>query len=110
MQKQKWIPEICYEESGDGITSSIPFIDVPPGQSMPAVLFIFESKRTGNFEPNELGEESPIVELDLFQYGNLKLLKEKLSPGLYDEVRLALGLERLKDAVEKGKNLNKEIN
>lgn len=110
MTKDKWIPEICYEESGSGVTSSIPFIDVPPGHSMPPVLFIFESKMTGDFEPNELGEESPIVELDLFQYANLKILKEKLSSELYDEVRLALGLERLKDAVEKGKNLNKEIN
>ena len=110
MQKQQWIPEICYEESGSGVTSSIPFIDVPPGPLMGGHCKVVTNQSKGNFEPNELGEESPIVELDLFQYANLKILKEKLSPELYDEVRLALGLERLKDAVEKGKNFNKEIN
>ena len=106
MQKKEWIPEIYYEESADGITASIPFIDVPPGREMPPVLFIFESKRTGEFEPNEEGEESPIVELDLFQYANLKILQSKLSPELYDEIRLALGLKSLKEAVEKGKEMN----
>ena len=33
-----WIPEICYEEVDDGMTSQIPFIEVPIDKQMPRVL------------------------------------------------------------------------
>ena len=52
---KNWIPEICYEEDGEGISSHIPFIQVPPEQEMPRFLFIFESQETGEFEPGEDG-------------------------------------------------------
>ncbi len=104
-KKTQWIPEIYYEDAPDGITSNIPFIDVPEGHEMPPLLFIFESRQTGQFEPSQSGEESPIVELDLFRYANLKLLEKNLTTEQYDVVRLALGLERSKDAEEKGKKL-----
>jgi len=106
MQKKQWIPEIYYEDTPDGITSSIPFIDVPDGHTMPAVLFIFESQKTGESEPGPEGEDIPIVQLDLHQYANMKMLQASLPPGTYDEVRLALGLEKLEDARRKGKELN----
>ena len=40
-----WVPEICYEEEVDGISSHIPFIQVPVDQEMPKLLFMFESER-----------------------------------------------------------------
>jgi hypothetical protein len=104
MQKKQWIPEIYYEDSPEGITSSIPFIDVPEGHIMPPVLFIFESQKTGETEPGDDGEELPIVQIDLYQYANMKLLQSSLSPERFDEIRLALGLDRLEDARRKGSN------
>ena len=44
-----WIPEIMYEDDANGMTSKIPFIMVPDNQTMPEVLFIFESRETGEF-------------------------------------------------------------
>jgi hypothetical protein len=104
MQKKQWIPEIYYEDAPEGITSSIPFIDVPEGHTMPPVLFIFESQKTGETEPGDDGEELPIVQIDLYQYANMKLLQSSLSPERFDEIRLALGLDRLEDARRKGSN------
>ena len=104
MQKKQWIPEIYYEDASDGITSSIPFIDVPEGHVMPPLLFIFEYQKTGETEPGDDGEELPIVQIDLHQYANMKLLQASLAPEKYDEIRLALGLERLEDARRKGTN------
>ena len=49
--KTPWIPEIMYEDSGEGISSHIPFIQVPLGEHMPNMLFMFESRETGEFEP-----------------------------------------------------------
>ena len=61
--KKNWVPEICYED-GDptgSLTSALPFIPVPPEETMPAFLFIFESKETGEFEPGPEGEELPVT-------------------------------------------------
>ena len=104
MQKKQWIPEIYYEDAPDGITSSIPFIDVPEGHAMPPILFIFESQKTGETEPGADGEELPIVQIDLHQYANMKILQSVLNPERYDEIRLALGLDRLEEARRKGTN------
>ena len=46
-----WIPEIMYEETEEGTSSHIPFIMVPNDQEMPKLLYVFESKDTGEFEP-----------------------------------------------------------
>ena len=97
-----WYPEICYEESEEGITSRIPFIPVPLGEEMPLMLFVFESKETGEFEPGLDGEPLPVTELDLHQYADMAALKNKLSAEHYDIVRVALGLEPLQDAMQKG--------
>ncbi len=37
----EWIPEILYEDSDEGLTSNIPFVQVPEDQEMPKMLFIF---------------------------------------------------------------------
>ncbi len=78
MSDSRWIPEIMYEESEDGLTSKIPFIQVPETEEMPGILFVFESRETGEFEPGPDGEEMPVTELDLHQYANMATLKEKL--------------------------------
>ena len=55
--KQRWVPEIFYEDAdGDGLSSHIPFITVPEDEEMPRMLFIFESRETGEFEPGQDGD------------------------------------------------------
>ena len=104
-----WYPEIMYEESDDGISSKIPFIMVPENQSMPNLVYIFESRETGEFEPGLDGEPIPIIEMDLHQYADMVMLKEKLAPEAYDDVRKALGLQPMAEAVSQGKQITSNI-
>ena len=104
-----WIPEICYEESEEGITSNIPFINVPPEEVMPKVVFIFESKDTGEVEPGTDGSDLPVYEMNLHQYADMAILKEGLSPLEYDNVRKVLGLEPLMTAIQKGKKITDSV-
>lgn len=108
-QPSRWVPEIMYEEAGDGLSSHIPFIQVPSEEDMPRMLFIFESRETGEFEPGQNGEDLPVTELDLHQYADMAILKENLQSAEYDNVRLALGLEPLVSALEKGKKVTQNI-
>jgi hypothetical protein len=105
----KWIPEIMYEETDEGSTSSIPFIMVPEDETMPNLLYMFESRATGRDEPGLDGSPVPIVEWDLHQYADMAILKENLTTSIYDEVRKALGLESMSAAVEKGKKISDKI-
>jgi hypothetical protein len=109
VSKSNWVPEILYEEAEDGLTSKIPFIQVPDDEEMPSILFMFESRDTGDFEPGLDGEEVPVTELDLYQYANMSILKSKLSWAEYDNVRFALGLEPLKTAAIKGQKITSNI-
>lgn len=99
-----WYPEIMYEEE-----SKIPFVPVPEGEQMPGILFMFESRETGEHEPGPDGEPLPIVQMDLHQYANMGTLKEKLDPTSFDAVRSALGLEPLATAAEKGAQLTNKV-
>jgi len=105
----KWIPEICYEEDAEGVSSHIPFIQVPVGQEMPGFLFIFESQETGEFEPGEDGNPLPIYDMDLHQYADMATLKNNLDPETFDKVRGALGLEPLQVAAKKGKEISQKV-
>ena len=98
-----------YEDDSEGFSSHIPFIHVPAGEQMPGMLFVFESRDTGEFEPGPEGEDLPVTELDLHQYANMATLKEKLSLIEYDNVRFALGLESLKTAAIKGRKITSNI-
>jgi hypothetical protein len=104
-----WVPEICYEEADDGLTSKIPFIDVPPTEKMPNVLFIFEACETGEFEPGPTGEPIPIVNLDLHQYADMNVLRTGLPQEIYDKVRLVLGLDPLATAIPKGMAITEKV-
>ena len=106
---EHWIPEICYEEMDNGITSNIPFINVPNDQVMPKVIFIFESKETGEIEPSEDGSDLPVYEMNLHQYADMETLKSNLTPLEYDRVRNVLGLEPLRIATEKGKKITNTV-
>jgi hypothetical protein len=109
MKNTGWIPEIMYEEGDNGLSSNIPFIMVPEGQVMPKVVFIFESRETGEFEPNEEGDPVPILEMDLHQYADMQQLKEGLDAATYDKVRICLGLEPLASAIVKGKKITENV-
>ena len=104
-----WVPEIMYEEGEAGLSSHIPFISVPKEETMPSILFIFESRDTGEVEPGPEGEQLPIVELDLHQYADMAVLKNNLPPQAYDDVRQALGLEPLAAAAVKGQEITQNI-
>jgi len=104
-----WVPEICYEDDDDGLTSKIPFIEVPKNEKMPNILFIFEARETGEFEPGPSGEAMPIVDLDLHQYADMNVLKEGLTRDVYDSVRIVLGLEPLSEAVPKGLKITEKV-
>ena len=99
-----WIPEIMYEED-----SKIPFIPVPSDEEMPKILFVFESRDTGEEEPGLDGEPLPIVELDLYQYASMNALKLALEPDVFDIVRQALGLEPVKIAAPKGHSVTEKV-
>ena len=106
---KKWFPEIMYEEQEEGISSKIPFVMVPKDEVMPNLLYIFESRETGEFEPGPEGEMLPIIEMDLHQYADMAVLKENLNPVEYDNVRFALGLESMMSSATKGKQITQNI-
>ena len=106
----KWIPEILYEDAEDGgLSSHIPFIQVPAEEEMPKMLFVFESRETGEFEPGSSGEDLPVTELDLYQYANMNYLKNKMSWIEYDNLRYSLGLESIKTAAVKGSKITSNV-
>lgn len=109
MNNKTWIPEICYEEGQDGLSSHIPFIQVPGDSEMPGVIFIFESRETGEFEPGADGEDLPIVQMDLHQYADMSTLKNNLDAETYDIVRECLGLEPMSIAVGKGRKITDTV-
>ena len=81
-EKNNWIPEIMYEESSGEGSSNLPFIQVPQGEEMPKLLFMFESRQTDESETDSDGKELPVYEWDLHQYANMAVLKERLKSGI----------------------------
>ena len=110
MSNSNWVPEIFYEEADEsGLTSHIPFITPPDDEEMPKMLFIFESRETGEFEPGPDGEDLPVTQLDLHKYADMAILKEGLDVATYDKVRNVLGLQTLAEATEAGQALTERI-
>ena len=104
-----WIPEIVYEDDENGMTSKIPFIMVPQEEHMPKILFMFESRETGEFEPDHEGNPLPIVDMELHQYADMDYLKKGLQPELFDLVRQCLGLKPLLAAAAEGTAISNKI-
>lgn len=105
----KWFPELMYEDDENGQSSKIPFIMVPTDEEMPKILFVFESRETGDFEPGAEGEDLPVVQWDLHQYADMAVLKEGLDHETFDRVRSVLGLEPVKAAAKKGHEITDNI-
>jgi len=107
--RSNWVPEIEYEEVEDGLTSKIPFITVPEEEEMPRLLYVFESRETGEFEPGPEGEELPVSEITLHQYANMSYLKQHMSSIEYDNLRYALGLQPMREAAVQGQEITTNI-
>jgi hypothetical protein len=106
---EQWVPEILYEEAEEGLTSKIPFVSVPDDEEMPMVLYVFESRETGEIEPGPEGEDLPVTEITLHQYCDMEALKKGLTPIEYDNVRWVLGLGPFADAAAKGKEITQSV-
>lgn len=104
-----WFPEIVYSENNSGVSSNIPFIEVPNSERMPNMLFIFEARKTEDIAEDENGTEGPIMDLVLHQYADMELLKRGLKPADYDQVRAVLGLKPMADAVATGQKIGNQI-
>lgn len=89
----RWMPEIFYEEGGEGLTGGFPFMRIPDDKDIPSSLFIGASKKVV-----EEGEE--VHELIMQMYVNSEVLKSTLSAEEYDRVRVALGLKPLHEALD----------
>ena len=109
MTQKNWVPEIMYEESSGEGSSNLPFIQVPAGEEMPKLLFMFESRQTEESEPGSDGELLPVFEWDLHQYADMAVLKEALRPELFDEVRVSLGLQTMAEAVSAGQQISQNV-
>ena len=103
--KDKWIPEIYYEENKEGSTMGLPFIKVPSDKEMPSAMFFCEVKKDSN-----VSEEEAVVDINLHCFANMTSLKTNLSSEIFDQVRKALGLEPLSVAIEKGTQISNSVN
>lgn len=107
VNKQPQLPVILYEEpsgkNDKGI--SMPYIEVQKGGQMPPMLFIFEYKHTGETEPDDRGREVAIVDQIPHKYVDMEYLKDRLSPELNDQIRVALGMKPLQVAKQEGQKI-----
>jgi len=111
-QSTVWVPNICYEEEGEGFTQGIPFIEIPDDKEMPNCLFFWEMR---NYTGDDAQPDEKTAELR--SYASMEVLKKNLSPFIFDEVRMALGLKPLQEISdstqineEKEKNIETLIN
>lgn len=109
MSNNNWVPEIMYEEDNDGLSSHIPFVPVPKDEEMPKLLYVFESRETGEFEPGPEGEDLPVTEMELHQYADMAALKNRLTEQQYDYIRAALDLEPLAIASAIGSSITDKV-
>lgn len=103
-----WHPEIMYEDDA-GLSGGFPFIPVPENEKMPQIIYIFESRETGEIEKSPEGESFPVIQMEMHQYADMAVLKSSLLPDQFDAVRAALGLEPLADAAKKGEKITQSI-
>ncbi len=93
-ERTNWIPNIFYEEDVEGITRGFPFIEVPQDKDMPNCLFIYGMKTLDTKVDEEFEKE-----VVMYSYANMTVLKDKLPLMLFNEVRMALGLQPLHEAI-----------
>ena len=98
-----WQPEIMYEEAQEGQSQNFPFIPVPSDQQMPRLLYIYESRETGETEVGPEGEQIAVMRWDMHQYADMAVLKARLPDDVFDQVRVSLGLDPMHIALEKAR-------
>ena len=96
---QRWIPEIFYEETQDGLTRGLPFVNIPEDKAMPSAMFICEVRDA----------EDDMKDLAVHMFANMTVLKDQLDLETYDKVRFAVGLESLEVATQKGEKITEEL-
>ncbi len=106
-KKQPQLPVILYEEpSGKNERGiSMPYIEVSKDGQMPPMLFIFEYKHTGETEPDDRGREVAIVDQIPHKYIDMEYLKDRVSPEINDQIRVALGMKPLQVAKQEGQKI-----
>ncbi len=102
--RTNWIPNIYYEEDIEGITRGFPFIEVPQDKDMPNCLFVYGIKNLDTKFQDEFEKE-----VSMFSYANMNLLKEKLSPEIFDMIRITLGLQPLHEAAVESSKMIENI-
>ena len=98
----KWIPEIFYEENNAGITSGLPFVNIPEEKEMPSSIFLCGVR--------DIKNEIEQKDVTIHMYCNMTYLKEHLDSETLDKVRLSLGLKPLAIAQEEGEKITKAVN
>jgi hypothetical protein len=105
------VPVILYEEPKAGDRPNpIPYIDVSKDGKMAPVLFIFEYRQTGEFEPDSKGNPVEVVDQIPHKYVDMEHLKEKLPAHLNDMIRTLLGMQPLKEAQKEGQVILDKVN
>ena len=108
-EKNKFeMPVILYEDTKDG-AYSFPYMEIQKDKVMPPVLFMFEYKHTGETEPNESGEEVPVIDQIPHKFVDMEHLKSVLDPETNDKVRVAIGLKPLKEAQALGRPVIEKV-
>lgn len=104
LQQEKYeVPTILYDEPKPGERPNIlPYIEVTQEGKMPPVIFIYEYKQTGEFEPDSNGEPVEIVDQIPHRYFDMEFLQAKLPSHLNDMVRVLLGMQPQKEAKKDG--------
>lgn len=82
-------PEILYEETQDGVSNGIPFMQIDKADGVPSALFIGSAHDSE--EKNEDGET--IVDLVMHMYINASSISSILSPEEYEKLRVGLGFK-----------------
>jgi len=109
--KRKTIPELLYQSDMKGkVINPIPYIETDKTDPMPIMLIVEEVYKTDEFEPGENGEPAPVYEYEFHQFLDMRAVKAVLSEKQFDKVRVALGMEKVKDAKKKGNELLKKVN
>jgi hypothetical protein len=89
-------PEILYEETQDGVSKGIPFMQIKKEDGVPSALFIGSAHDSE--EKNEDGET--IVDLIMHMYINASSISSILSPAEYEKLRVGLGFKPTEDFKE----------
>ena len=85
-------PGIFYEESNEGLTNGIPFMEIEKQKSIPNVLFIGAVQDTDE----QINENEVLKEVVIQSYFNSEAIKRAIDTEQYNKIKESLGLTLLK--------------